>query len=128
MTAQALADRVGLSPSPCLRRIRIMEEKGIIRGYVALVDQKKVESRGTGLLPVTTSAVKVLEADGSSIPQWVAAMRLIPLALPYPQTASWRVADKILADGFQAYFASFPNASLTDVFKTIDSTIADLPK
>jgi Lrp/AsnC family leucine-responsive transcriptional regulator len=43
MTAQALADRVGLSPSPCLRRIRIMEEKGIIRGYVALVDQKRVD-------------------------------------------------------------------------------------
>lgn len=94
-----------------------------------LDEQNQVKwAQGTGLLPVTTSAVKVLEADGSSIPQWVAAMRLIPLAQPYPQTASWRVADKILADGFQAYFASFPNASLTDVFKTIDSTIADLPK
>jgi len=43
MTAQALAERVGLSPSPCLRRIRIMEQKGIIRGYVALVDQKRVD-------------------------------------------------------------------------------------
>ena len=42
MTAQALADAVGLSPSPCLRRIRIMEEKGILKGYVAIVDQKSV--------------------------------------------------------------------------------------
>ena len=40
MTAQAIA--VGLSPSPCLRRIRIMEEKGILKGYVAIVDQKSV--------------------------------------------------------------------------------------
>ena len=43
MTAQALAAAVGLSPSPCLRRIRIMEAQGIIRGYVAVVDQKKVD-------------------------------------------------------------------------------------
>jgi Lrp/AsnC family leucine-responsive transcriptional regulator len=42
MTAQAIADVVGLSPSPCLRRIRIMEEKGILKGYVAIVDQKSV--------------------------------------------------------------------------------------
>ncbi|WP_181701520.1 Lrp/AsnC family transcriptional regulator [Chthonobacter albigriseus] len=42
MTAQAIADAAGLSPSPCLRRIRILEEKGILKGYVALVDQKSV--------------------------------------------------------------------------------------
>lgn len=41
MTNQALADEVGLSPSPCLRRVRIMEEAGIIRGYAADVDHKK---------------------------------------------------------------------------------------
>lgn len=33
-----LADRAGISPSPCLRRVRRMEEVGIIRGYTALVD------------------------------------------------------------------------------------------
>jgi len=33
-----LAERVGLSPSPCLRRVRRMEEAGIIRGYTARVD------------------------------------------------------------------------------------------
>lgn len=33
-----LADRVGLSPSPCLRRVRILEEAGVIKGYVGLVD------------------------------------------------------------------------------------------
>lgn len=33
-----LADRIGLSPSPCLRRLRRLEEAGIIRGYTALVD------------------------------------------------------------------------------------------
>ena len=33
-----LAARVGLSPSPCLRRVRQLEEAGVIRGYRALID------------------------------------------------------------------------------------------
>lgn len=43
MTNQALAERVGLSPTPCLRRVRILEEAGVIRSYVAVVDQKAVD-------------------------------------------------------------------------------------
>jgi len=85
-------------------------------------------SQGTGLLPVTAAAEKVVEADKASIPQWAAALRLIPQAMPYPQTARWRLADKILGDGFIAYSAGFPNVTLEAVFKTMDSTIADLPK
>ncbi|TDW22597.1 Lrp/AsnC family transcriptional regulator [Kribbella kalugense] len=37
-----LATRVGLSPSPCLRRVRRLEEIGAIRGYRALVDPSAV--------------------------------------------------------------------------------------
>lgn len=37
---QDLADRIGLSPSPCLRRVRQLEETGIIAGYRALVNAK----------------------------------------------------------------------------------------
>lgn len=37
-----LADRAGLSPSPCLRRVRALEEDGVIKGYAALVDQDAV--------------------------------------------------------------------------------------
>ncbi len=40
LTNQELSERVNLSPSPCLRRVRLMEEQGVIRGYTALVDQK----------------------------------------------------------------------------------------
>jgi len=42
VTVQAIADRVGLSASPCLRRIRQMEKSGVISGYSATVDQKRV--------------------------------------------------------------------------------------
>ena len=39
---QELADRIGLSQSPCLRRVRALEESGLISGYRALVDAKKL--------------------------------------------------------------------------------------
>lgn len=41
-----LAEKVGLSPSPCLRRVRRLEEDGYIRGYRALLDRRKL---GLGL-------------------------------------------------------------------------------
>ena len=40
LTNQELSERVNLSPSPCLRRLRRLEESGAIKGYTALVDQK----------------------------------------------------------------------------------------
>jgi Lrp/AsnC family leucine-responsive transcriptional regulator len=39
---QDLAERIGLSPSPCLRRVRALEEAGLITGYRALLDAKKL--------------------------------------------------------------------------------------
>jgi Lrp/AsnC family transcriptional regulator, leucine-responsive regulatory protein len=39
---QELADRIGLSPSPCLRRVRTLEESGLITGYHATLDAKKL--------------------------------------------------------------------------------------
>ena len=42
LSVQDLAARVGLSASPCARRIRILEEAGIITGYAAIIDQTKV--------------------------------------------------------------------------------------
>ena len=38
ITNAELAERVGLSPSPCLRRVRLLEEAGVIRRYVTLLD------------------------------------------------------------------------------------------
>ena len=38
ITYQALSERVGLSPRPCLERVKRLEQKGIIRGFTALVE------------------------------------------------------------------------------------------
>lgn len=39
---QELAERIGLSPSPCLRRVRALEESGLISGYRAMLDATKL--------------------------------------------------------------------------------------
>jgi Lrp/AsnC family transcriptional regulator, leucine-responsive regulatory protein len=41
-TTLELSEKVGLSPSPCHRRQRLLEEAGIIQRYVALLDQERV--------------------------------------------------------------------------------------
>ncbi len=38
----ALAERLHLSPSPCLRRLRALESDGVISGYRAMLDRKKL--------------------------------------------------------------------------------------
>jgi Lrp/AsnC family leucine-responsive transcriptional regulator len=50
-----LANQAGLSPSPCLRRVRALEDEGIIKGYAALVDQEAVG------LPVSVFVMVSLE-------------------------------------------------------------------
>ncbi len=42
ITNQELAEAVNLSPSPCLRRVRRLEEEGIIEGYVARLNARKL--------------------------------------------------------------------------------------
>ena len=50
---QDLADRIGLSPSPCLRRVRALEERGFITGYRAMVDARKLGFALMALVHIT---------------------------------------------------------------------------
>lgn len=47
-----LADRVGLSPSPCLRRVRLLEEAGIILRRITLLDAKKLGLSLTAMVQI----------------------------------------------------------------------------
>ncbi|MFI0472099.1 Lrp/AsnC family transcriptional regulator [Halomonas sp. HMF6819] len=49
---QLLAERIGLSPSPCLRRVRALEEHGLIAGYRAEVDARQLGFDLTVLLHI----------------------------------------------------------------------------
>lgn len=50
---QELAERIGLSPSPCLRRVRALEESGLISGYRALLDARKLGLDLTALIHIS---------------------------------------------------------------------------
>jgi Lrp/AsnC family leucine-responsive transcriptional regulator len=65
LSNQDLAERVALSPSPCLRRVRRLEEEGYIDNYVALVNPDKV---GLKLLAYLTIRLnKVFRATHSPV-------------------------------------------------------------
>lgn len=53
LSNQELAERIGLSASPCLRRVRALEESGLISGYRAMVDAKKVGLTLTALMHIS---------------------------------------------------------------------------
>lgn len=42
LTLAELAQKVGLSPSPCHRRVRLLEDRGVIERYVAVINQRSV--------------------------------------------------------------------------------------
>ena len=50
LSNQELAERIGLSASPCLRRVRALEQAGYITGYRALVDARKLGLALTALV------------------------------------------------------------------------------
>jgi DNA-binding Lrp family transcriptional regulator len=53
LTNVELAERVNLSPSACLRRVRAMEEAGLIAGYVMLLNTKLANIAGVAFVSVT---------------------------------------------------------------------------
>jgi Lrp/AsnC family transcriptional regulator, leucine-responsive regulatory protein len=53
MSNVELAEQVGLSESPCLRRVRQLESSGLIKGYAAMVDQRLLGLEVTAFVLVT---------------------------------------------------------------------------
>ena len=71
-----LADKVSLSPSPCARRVRLLEEKGYIRQQVTLLDNKKLGLSVTMFVQITLSRQrkKSLDAFETEIVHWPEVM------------------------------------------------------
>ena len=75
-TVQQLADKVGLSSTPCWKRIKDMEAAGVIRGYTALVDRDKVGLKlqvqvEANLREHTEETVRLFEKAVAASPQIV---------------------------------------------------------
>jgi Lrp/AsnC family transcriptional regulator, leucine-responsive regulatory protein len=82
LTNVELADRVGLSPSPCLRRVRQLEATGVITGYTAVVDPAAIGRSYEPLVWVTLSRVTresmtEFEDAVQAIDEVVEAMRMM---------------------------------------------------
>lgn len=76
MTNHELAERVGLSPSPCLRRVRQLEADGVISGYVAVIDPEAL-----GLNVTAFVRVRLKEQGDRHLSEFEAAIRDIPEVL-----------------------------------------------
>ena len=76
LTITELAERVGLSPSPCLRRVKLLEERGAIAGYVAVVDQNVVglEVNVFASIRLERQREEELERFNAAISQWPEVM------------------------------------------------------
>jgi len=53
ITNLELANKIGLSPSPCLRRVKQLEEDGFIDEYVARLNQQKLQLKLTALIQIS---------------------------------------------------------------------------
>jgi Lrp/AsnC family leucine-responsive transcriptional regulator len=53
ITNAQLAEKIGLSPSPCWQRTRRLEDEGFIRGYTAQLDREKLGIPETVLIEIT---------------------------------------------------------------------------
>ena len=70
LSSAQIAERVGLSQSPCWRRIQRLREEGVIRGQVTLLDRKKV-----GLNTQIFAEVKLNAHGRSNFAEFTAAIR-----------------------------------------------------
>ncbi|MEW8015239.1 MAG: Lrp/AsnC family transcriptional regulator [Candidatus Sedimenticola endophacoides] len=73
---QELAERIGLSQSPCLRRVRALEESGLISGYRAMLDARKL-----GLTLMALIHISMDRHTPERFEQFDAAVRALPEVL-----------------------------------------------
>jgi Lrp/AsnC family transcriptional regulator len=99
LTTAEIADRVGLSASPCWRRIDRLEREGYIRGRIALIDRRKL-----GLNAHIFAQVK-LDAHGrANLDEVSAAIRTFPEVLEaYVLMGSMDFMLRIVARDIEAY-------------------------
>ena len=96
---QDLADRVGLSPSPCLRRVRQLESAGIIEGYRAVVSPKAVDLTITAFV-----RLRLASHEGTTVDAVEERLRAIPLIVEAHLLAGdWDYLVRIVTPSFEEY-------------------------
>lgn len=100
MSNVELANAVGLSPSPCLRRVKLLEEKGVIEGYVAVLNGP---SLGLGLTVFARIWFKTQDAETTN--QFAQTIRKFPeVAECYLTTGECDALLRIVTTDLHAYW------------------------
>lgn len=99
ITIQALSERVGLSPSPCLRRVRALEKAGVISGYGASIDQKAVGLPVSVFISIKLERQRAgnLDAFGAAISRWPEVMEC------YLMTGQFDFLLRVVCSDLEAY-------------------------
>ena len=122
-----LAARVGLSPSPCLRRMRLLETTGVIRGYRALIDPATVGRSlrvfaGVRLMRHARADVVALNVRSSGCPKWHGHH----VTGNYDYLLQVEVADLPAYEDFHANrLASLPGVAMVTSYVTMKTLSAD---
>lgn len=99
LSNQELAERVSLSPSPCLRRVRALERAGIIRRYAAVLDPRQV---GLGLLAYVT--VKLEKRGKMPVDQFTRAVESWPEVIAcYSMTGDMDYLMRVQVEDLEHY-------------------------
>jgi Lrp/AsnC family transcriptional regulator, leucine-responsive regulatory protein len=121
MSLNDLADKVGLSPSPCLRRVRMLERDGVIARYVAVLDQRAV-----GLRVSVFVSIKLEKQREESLNRFAKAVERWPEVLEcYLMTGSRDYWLRVVVPDLDAY-ERFVKQKLTRVegIASIESSFA----
>ena len=114
ITNNDLANQVGLSPSACLRRVRRLEEQGIIDSYVALVNQAAVDKPTTVFVQISLESqeerkLDAFEAKVAQVPEVMSCHLMAGDADYLVQVVCRDVADYERIH--RSHFASLPYVS-----------------
>jgi len=116
-----LAEKVGLSPSPCLRRVKHLEESGVIEKYVAVLDAPKV---GLGLTVFVRIWLK--SQDAQTIEAFTAeVMQLDEIVECHLMVGDCDFLLRVVAADLDAY-RKFQGEYLTRI-KGVQSVKSELP-
>ncbi|MGK6355629.1 Lrp/AsnC family transcriptional regulator [Sphingomonas sp. DT-207] len=121
LTTAEIAERVGLSPSPCWRRIDRLEREGFIKRRAAIVDRRKV-----GLNAQIFAQVKLNAHGRANLDEFSAAIREFPEVLDaYVLMGTMDFMLRIVAkdiDAYERFF--FEQLSKLPGVQEINSTVA----
>jgi Lrp/AsnC family leucine-responsive transcriptional regulator len=120
-TMQELADKIGLSVSPCHRRVKLLEERGVISRYIATVDQKSLGLHVSVFISIKLARQKEEDLDrfAKAISKWDEVLEC------YLMTGNRDYLLRVVAADLSSYEAFLKNKlTRLDGIASIESSFA----